>query len=102
MRVNDSMNLRQHAERIEQVPLQIVPETRRHLLPSLDPRCRAWRFTTALLARKASIAEARTNIMQRPPNYGPLRIAAIGDIFIARHAGMNDAAHATTTTIPVE
>ena len=27
------------------------------------------------------------------PNYGPLRIAAIGDIIVARHAGMNDAAH---------
>ena len=36
------------------------------------------------------------------PNYGPLRITAIGDIIVARHAGMNDAAHATAITIAVD
>ena len=36
------------------------------------------------------------------PNYGPLRIAPFFDIIVARHAGMNDAAHATVTTIAVE
>lgn len=39
---------------------------------------------------------------RRPPHYGPLRIAASGDIMVARHAGINDAAHVTTTTIAVE